>query len=1131
MLKKILSAVLSVVLLLSNLVVVTSAAETEVAGTLKSYGLSSVERVIENNISVYYDENGNEVDITANNRSLRMWSSLPESYDLRDENRSTSVKDQGSEGLCWDFASTASIESNILTNPELSSKLGENAWETLDLSEAGNSWYLYTNIEDESSVLYNSYMQSSKKGADGGNAEDVAMGFSSGYGMYPEELLPYSDWNKGYTESLRFYSDYRLKDFSAFDNDVAFAKQMLMDNGAIYVSYECYDSNYNNVDDIQAYYDDGSPIVYNPDDMGHAVVIVGWDDNFSREYFCEEMRPENDGAWLCKNSWGESSGCTTEGYEGYFWMSYETDIRSLAQFVVQSVDNFDNIYQNQVVANSVLYGSNSAANVFTAKSDEVLEQICFSSIGYSDFTVDVYKLSDGYTSPVDGECVLSFESSVDLTGTHCIDCPQDVYLTAGDIFSVVITDENGFCINYSGDYYGTYSNLSYITDENGDWVDVCDVEDVGYVAIKAYTSNKDGAVNKDELSEVVEKAESFIYSEGVSQALIDNFATQLENAKAVLADDSATQNAVDNTTCVLNSCMEKISEYFYEINNLDDFMTFYNGSLTGEAVPADHIILNTDLDLSSIEDFKPMFTDSTFSGVFDGNNHTISGLNIDTEDDAGFFEKLTGATIQNITFSKCSVVGSGFVGLVCPDASDVAFINCNIVDSVVISHQDSAGGILGYGESLVIENCAVNDCEITGRSCAGVYMSFNVETTDCNADGTSVISSGMLCDDNNTTLIINDESEYFVLVTLKDLKCTVESFVGEIKDVVAEGATVVKNGDVYEFEAESGAELIVNIEYKETEECDFGYSADLITRELELITYYGDETNITFPDEIGGLSVTSISDEFGIYSDEPVKSLVFSGGLKKVDTKAFYSLESIESVTFEEGIEVIGEQVFSSCPMLKTVYLPDSLIEIKGAAFSSCENLESVNFGENLNSISDYAFYGCNKLKNIEFGDKLETIGDEAFSGCGATCVVLGKNIKNIGFRGLGYTSRYAIKMEAVEIPDFKVYGYPETDAQRYAEQNDFEFIDISEAKPEIEDSGFDYDIFLQGDVDLDGSVTVLDATLIQKWLVHEAELNSLQRHNAIVGDVYNDITIMSATYIQRYVALLIPDLNNGAIG
>ena len=40
--------------------------------------------------------------------------------------------------------------------------------------------------------------------------------------------------------------------------------------------------------------------------MDHTVVIIGWDDNYSVENFNENQRPTENGAWIIKNSWGET---------------------------------------------------------------------------------------------------------------------------------------------------------------------------------------------------------------------------------------------------------------------------------------------------------------------------------------------------------------------------------------------------------------------------------------------------------------------------------------------------------------------------------------------------------------------------------------------------------------------------------------------------------------------------------------------------------------------------------------------------------------------------------------------------------------------------------------------------------
>ena len=72
-----------------------------------------------------------------------------------------------------------------------------------------------------------------------------------------------------------------------------------MEHGAVGVMY--YHSDYNmswsRKSDCYTYYDTARA------GGGHAVMIVGWNDNFSKDNF-EGLKPSNDGAWLIRNSWG-----------------------------------------------------------------------------------------------------------------------------------------------------------------------------------------------------------------------------------------------------------------------------------------------------------------------------------------------------------------------------------------------------------------------------------------------------------------------------------------------------------------------------------------------------------------------------------------------------------------------------------------------------------------------------------------------------------------------------------------------------------------------------------------------------------------------------------------------------------
>lgn len=74
-------------------------------------------------------------------------------------------------------------------------------------------------------------------------------------------------------------------------------------------------------------------------------MVVGWDDNYSKDNFRDGVKPEKDGAWLIRNSWGDGTGSYYD--QSYFWMSYETFSLSDTAWVFDfsANDGYDNNYQ------------------------------------------------------------------------------------------------------------------------------------------------------------------------------------------------------------------------------------------------------------------------------------------------------------------------------------------------------------------------------------------------------------------------------------------------------------------------------------------------------------------------------------------------------------------------------------------------------------------------------------------------------------------------------------------------------------------------------------------------------------------------------------------------------------------
>ena len=96
------------------------------------------------------------------------------------------------------------------------------------------------------------------------------------------------------------------------------------------------------------------------------------------------------------------------------------------------------------------------------------------------------------------------------------------------------------------------------------------------------------------------------------------------------------------------------------------------------------------------------------------------------------------------------------------------------------------------------------------------------------------------------------------------------------------------------------------------------------------------------------------------------------------------------------------------------------------------------------------------------------------------------------------------------KIYGFKISGYKATEADRYANDNGFDFISLDE--PPTKDPE------VLGDVNADGKVNINDATTIQK---SAASLLTLTENQKKAADVNGDgkVNINDVTAIQRYTA------------
>ncbi len=200
---------------------------------------------------------------------------------------------------------------------------------------------------------------------------------------------------------------------------------------------------------------------------------------------------------------------------------------------------------------------------------------------------------------------------------------------------------------------------------------------------------------------------------------------------------------------------------------------------------------------------------------------------------------------------------------------------------------------------------------------------------------------------------------------------------------------------------------------------------------------------------------------------------------------------------------------------IKKAVIGNGITEIGAYAFSDSAELESVSIAKSVKRIGDDAFEGCSSLTKVELPDGLKAIESFAFENCtNLKSIYIPASVTDIGWYALGFAYDYnAGKYQKID--GFKIFGYPSTEAQRYAKSNGLTFVDLStQSVPVI------------GDVDSDGAITIIDATCIQRKL---ASLPTIS-YNENLADTDQDglVTIIDATYIQRWLADLPSSENIG---
>lgn len=532
-------------------------------------------------------------DIDTNNYTYNMTIAdvLPSYYNLNDDGYITPTKDQLDGGNCWAFSTLSALESNIL----------KATGKTYDLSE--------NNLKNLM-ALYSKYGANSVQNMGG-------FGLTMGVGYIINWLGPVLEDDDVYDPHdiisselkniMKVSNIYKLPQrMNATDNNAI--KQAILKYGALGCSIM--------VDDSQLGH---NFYVNNTTNINHLVMIVGWDDNYSRYNF--KNTPAGDGAFIIKNSWGDKGD-----NEFYYISYYDTSIncKSISQINTSEIwtfildnNNFDKQYFYDI-SGCNFYSFNSKnitySNEYEIQQNEQIQAFgtyIYNPTVKTNYTAQIYVNGKLKTTQKGVFSKNYYYQTIKLAN------PVDV--KAGDVATIRLTLKSneivGVPVSIANNQHIISTNNSKIEDE------ICE----GYVvSLKLYTNTK--------------KTDMQVKTTGdheVTIKITDKDFKTLNNGKITLKYNNKTLDVVD-----IKSDETKINLSEYDTPKITFYYTGYGDDSTNYTINM-NIFKDTTKITLNITDTKINQTIAIRGKLVNSENQAIKNANITIQIDNKIYTTTT----------------------------------------------------------------------------------------------------------------------------------------------------------------------------------------------------------------------------------------------------------------------------------------------------------------------------------------------------------------------------------------------------------------------------------------------------------------------------------------------------------
>ena len=380
---------------------------------------------------------------------------LPARFCLADEGWDTSVKDQGHLGICWDYATIGMVETAVKKATGIE----------LDLSE-GNLKNLIS--------MYSIFGENIDPNG-GRGAYEGCLYLISGLGPVLESVDATGDFQYSpLLNNILLISNIpqaTRNRTNLLDNDNI--KEAIMKYGGVRISYLAEDQK-----DYSYYHN-------NTTANNHAVTLVGWDDNYSKDNFKYDC--PGDGAWIIKNSWGATLG----NGSGYYYISYY-DTTSAYDFLTYVIFNdtiqYHRVYEYDWTYSDMIGIEEKEAwykNVFTSVKDESITAFSTHFDDVVEWEAYVY---------VNGVLVHTQNGTSMSKGYFTYNFDRIIPVHKGEVFEVAVkvkSDKIPSTVKHSNNLPGG-AGISYFSRDGLTWTDL-DLQN-RVASIKVFTRNLDSTL-------------------------------------------------------------------------------------------------------------------------------------------------------------------------------------------------------------------------------------------------------------------------------------------------------------------------------------------------------------------------------------------------------------------------------------------------------------------------------------------------------------------------------------------------------------------------------------------------------------------------------------------------------------